>query len=184
MKKHRLYKLETYSKKWSGQFLELKNQVISILDDNIITIQHIGSTSVPGMIAKPQIDILVVVKDLNKIPYSYKEFESKDFTIHGRGYVTEDDEYITLDNKLTGSRIASLHIMEKNHPDVFQTILLRDHLRHCKKDRELYINKKKSLYKDYCNDYSGYDTGKSETVEKIIENANECRVCMDSKVLQ
>lgn len=67
MKQHRPYKLVEYDPAWPQQFEAKKKLIISALGQNILGIFHIGSTSIPGMVAKPQIDIMVVVFDLQPV---------------------------------------------------------------------------------------------------------------------
>ena len=61
-------KLEEYNPKWKDNFNEEKENLSKIFGDVALSIEHIGSTSIPGLSAKPIIDILVIIKD-------FKDFE-------------------------------------------------------------------------------------------------------------
>ena len=51
-----------YDPHWSEQFDSEAGQIKEVLSENCVAIHHVGSTSVPGLAAKPKIDIIVVVK--------------------------------------------------------------------------------------------------------------------------
>lgn len=60
--------LHTYDAKWETIFLEMKQIYETALGDLAVAIEHIGSTSVPGLSAKPILDIDIVIKDANDLP--------------------------------------------------------------------------------------------------------------------
>ena len=84
MKPHRPYTLEEYNPQWKETFKEVSSRVKNILGDIALEIEHIGSTSIEGMVAKPQIDILVVVKDLDLVKTKHQEMVTAGFAHHGR----------------------------------------------------------------------------------------------------
>lgn len=144
----------------------------SIFGDELIDIQHIGSTSVPGMVAKPQIDILVIVKDMAKIRNYYGAMSKAGFTPRGTDYVGIGDEYFTEDAP-GGERQVSVHVLPEGHPKISEYLNLRDYLRVNKKDRELYIQTKRKLYQQYADDYATYDSNKNDVIQTIIQRANK-----------
>lgn len=166
MKPHRPYTLEEYNPKWKETFIEISDKVKSILGDIVLTIEHIGSTSIEGMAAKPQIDILVIVKDLNLVVTKYQEMIEGGFTHHGRGYVNKDDDYFSL-NTLEGRRTASIHILQKGDEKIDHYLIFRDYLISHPNERDLYISIKKDLRSKYSNSYADYDNGKKNVILEI-----------------
>lgn len=61
--------IEAYNPNWSNYFREEANNLQNIFQDELLVIHHVGSTSIPGLSAKPIIDIISVVKDIMKVDY-------------------------------------------------------------------------------------------------------------------
>src|SRR3990167_944479 len=91
---HRDFMLSEYDPAWVEIFKTKEKLLRGILGDEVIRIHHIGSTAIPGMLAKPQVDLLVEVRDLEAIPEYYEEMEKAGFKSMGRKYTRKpDDEY-------------------------------------------------------------------------------------------
>lgn len=172
MKPHRPFELQEYSPTWKEQFALAAEKLSPMLGDNLVEIQHIGSTSITGMLAKPQIDILVVVKDLDAVKNMYSNFSAAGYKIHGRGYVADDDEYISLDDE-NGKRLISVHILQKGNAKIDEYKIFRDYLNQNEQDRALYIATKKKLYSSHSDNYAEYDGGKKDIIAAIKERAKE-----------
>lgn len=147
-------------------FEAYKKRLASLLGDMVIEIQHMGSTAIRGMVAKPQIDVMVVVKDLSKISALYHSFVEAGFTPQGKEYVGIGDEYFTEDAP-DGRRLASIHVFEQGHPDIEMRKIFHDYLMQNENDRNLYIKAKRKLYALHKDDYEGYDSGKMKVIEAI-----------------
>jgi GrpB-like predicted nucleotidyltransferase (UPF0157 family) len=170
MKPHRPYTLKEYDPAWKETFNEVSNRVKDTLGGIALKVEHIGSTSIEGMVAKPQIDILVIVKDLELMKTKHQEMVDAGFTHHGRGYVNEDDDYFSL-NTDEGKRIASIHILQEGNPKIDQYLLFRDYLRAHPEERDLYIGVKRDLYSKHSDNYADYDGGKKDIILEIRERA-------------
>src|SRR5690348_1321198 len=79
----RIMEVVPHNPLWKNQFYSEANRIINIMKDEIVDVHHIGSTSIPGIYAKPIIDILVEVKEINKID-DYNE-EMKELGYIARG---------------------------------------------------------------------------------------------------
>lgn len=168
--KQRPYSLEPYNPDWPQWFLERKEKITPLFGDNLISIEHIGSTSIPGMPAKPNIDMLVVVRDLDVIPPLYQEFIDAGYTPQGREYVGDGDEYITEDTE-DGYRITSIHVYQDGHPKIQQYRDFRDYLTAVPTAKQRYMDLKMNLYNTYRDDYASYDSGKTDTIEVLKQEA-------------
>lgn len=131
-----------------------------------------GSTSIERMVAKPQIDILVVVKDLDKIKDLYSQLRSGGFEPKGREYVGIGDEYVVLDDE-RGKRLASIHIFPEGHWSIEEERLWKRYLSSHKEERDLYSRTKRELYAKHKDDYEGYDTGKNTIIKEIKARTRE-----------
>lgn len=173
--KHRPYELKLYDPTWAKQFLVIASTIKPIFGINLISIEHVGSTSIAcsDMIAKPNIDICVVVNNLDLIPNLYEDFKKLGYTPLGREYVGDGDEYIVKDNPDTGQRLESIHIYENGHPKPKIYRNFRDYLMLHRADRLLYIKLKNDLYEQHKDNYKNYDSGKTDLIEEIKRKANE-----------
>ncbi len=105
-KPNRPYHIEAYNPDWPKQFEAQKAKLQSIVGDEVIRIEHMGSTAVPGLAAKPQIDVLVEVKNLETVPSFYDAMKSAGYQPKG-DYTMTGEEYFTLDDT-AGVRLASV----------------------------------------------------------------------------
>ena len=170
--KRRPYELMEYDPKWKTWFQERSEKISPLFGDNLISIEHVGSTSIEGMVAKPSIDILVVVKDLDDVTARLDTFVSEGYTPQGREYVGGGDEYITEDTS-DGRRTTSIHVLQEGNPKIIVYREFRDYLRVNAQDRDLYIEVKKDLYAKYKDNYGEYDSGKTKTIDEIKMRAYE-----------
>ncbi len=171
MKKiHRPYEIREYDPKWGDAFLATAEKIRPLFGNNLVGIEHIGSTSIEGMVAKPQIDVLVIVKNLDLIPSCYEALKSAGFVPRGREYVGNGDEYITQD-AADGKRLASIHVLQEGHPQIDEYRALREYLKTHKEDKELYIKTKRDLYSKFKDDFNSYGSGKTEVILLLVDRA-------------
>lgn len=172
MKPHRPFELQEYNPEWKKRFAEAAEKLKPIFGDNLIEIDHVGSTSIKGMLAKPQIDILVVVKDLDLVKNYYKAFIKLGFVPRGRGYVANNDEYFTKDSP-NGKRLMGVHTLQEGDPKIIEYKIFRDYLCKNAKDRNLYIATKQKLYSSHSNNYAKYGKGKHNVITTINTRAKK-----------
>lgn len=162
-------KLEEYNLNWKDMFNEEKENLEKIFKDFAIEIEHIGSTAIEGICAKPIIDIAVGIKDLHdfenirdcfKEPYSIKEDSVSDEILVRK----RSDEDVTT---------HLIHVMEVDSTRYQNTIIFRDYVR---KHRDVlieYEDLKKELAKKYADNRKMYTASKNEFIQKIIKKAYE-----------
>ncbi len=168
---HRDFILSEYDPSWVEIF-KIKEKVLrSILGDEIVRIHHIGSTSIPGMLAKPQVDLLVEVRDLEAIPKYYGEMETAGFKSMGRKYTRKpDNEYFVVDSA-DGKRLASIHVYQEGNEEIENLLTFRDYLIENEEARKMYIDMKRDLYVKFRDNYPEYRKGKFEVIEKLKAQA-------------
>lgn len=169
---HRPFELKEYDPDWKRRFSVAAEKLKPILGDNLIEIEHIGSTSIEGMIAKPQVDILAVVKNLDAVKDCYGAFVKAGYVPRGRGYVNKNDEYFTEDS-LDGKRLTSIHTLQEGNPKIQEYKDFRDYLRVNEEDRKLYVSIKRASYSSHHDDYAKYYNGKKNVIGSIQERASE-----------
>ena len=163
-------KLFSYSPKWTKNFEKEKKILRDILGDKVIDIQHIGSTAIPELLAKPIIDILIAVSDLKrvkgliralkKIDYEYEEDEGGP----DRLFFAKGDEA-----KIT----HHLHFVRINSRAWKDNLLFRDYLRKHKEIVGKYADLKRELIKKFPKDRESYLSGKVEFIEAVIKKSKK-----------
>ncbi|WP_422485694.1 GrpB family protein [Gudongella sp. DL1XJH-153] len=156
-----------YDPKWKNEFERLKSYLKNAIGGMSIEIEHVGSTSVEGLWAKPIIDIDIViekqddferVKDrLEKLGY----YHEGDLGIKGReafGY-DEKDEFIK----------HHLYVCHKDSQQLKNHIKFRNYLRQNKEDRDRYSEVKAKASKGNPKDIEGYMEEKSHIIEAIYK---------------
>ncbi len=174
MQQKRPYILQSYSVSWAQRFEDEKKTVLSILGDEALNIEHIGSTSIPNMIAKPQIDVLIEVKSLDMVSSEYqRKFANAGYQYHG-DYSKIGELYFTRDD-VDGMRLTSLHILEQGNSEIDDILCFRDYLRAHEDERQRYADTKIELNQKYSEDYPAYSQGKNEVIQALLKNARSWR---------
>lgn len=159
-------KLVAYNPSWPAIYSEEIEGIGLAFGDNLVNINHFGSTSVPGLLAKPKIDILAVVHNFNKIDIS--KIEKLGFTY--RGEVIKTGRYFTKE-----SPKVHLHIFENDNPIILRNLKFRDCLRSDKKLRDEYASLKLELAKKHTGEmaYQKYMNDKTDFINNTVDN---CKV--------
>ena len=168
--KRGIVKLEDYNPKWKKEYLKEEKLLKKVLKDYIIQIEHVGSTSIEGLKAKPVIDILIVIKSLNQI----KEIENilKKYDYSNRGAQGVDDR-IFFAKGLEDSRTHYIHFTEPKSETYYSLIYFKKYLIEHPKYIEEYCNLKQELASLYPNERSKYTASKNNFIKKIIKLAKE-----------
>ncbi|MFC0189442.1 GrpB family protein [Fictibacillus aquaticus] len=158
-----------FSKDWKKRFEEEAQQLRNVFGDLIIAIHHIGSTSIPGLAAKPVIDILPVVNDIEAVD-RYNEqmvqmgYEPRgEYGISGRRYFPKGGN----------ERTHHVHAYEDGSPEIERHLAFRDYLSTHETEREQYSTLKLELAKQFPHDIESYIKGKHELAQSIDTRASE-----------
>ena len=158
--------LVEYDPTWPKISLREATRIKAAHGERAITVEHVGSTSVPGLVAKPIIDTLLVVADSADEP-SYVP------ALEGAGYrltIREPDWHQHRLFKGPDTNI-NLHVFTQGSEEIRRTLLLRDWLRTNEADRELYARTKRGLARRKWKYVQNYADAKSEVVKAILERA-------------
>ncbi len=148
---------------WADQYAVHEARVRGALGDVAVAVEHIGSTAVPGLAAKPILDVLVTVPDITA------EEDYLDPLVEA-GYVVRVRE---PGHRLvrTVERDAHVHVLEPDDPAAHDYLLLRDHLRVDPADRALYEDTKRELTTRGWSDMNAYADAKTAVIEEIKARA-------------
>jgi GrpB-like predicted nucleotidyltransferase (UPF0157 family) len=129
-----------YDPAWPKRFCQEAAKIRSTLGEVALHIEHIGSTSVPGLAAKPIVDILLVVEDSGN-ETSYVP------ALEDAGYILRVREPDFHEHRMlrTAENDVHVHVFSPGSPEIGRYLLLRDHLREDAEDRKLYAQTKRDL---------------------------------------
>ena len=160
--------LEPHDKQWDEAAIQTIKNLKSILGDDAVDIQHIGSTAIPAIKAKPIIDIVVGVTDFEKI-MSYNEQLQKDGIFY-RGSDVEDQILYVMGDMEKDIRTHHIHIVKWNGTEWKNYIHFRDYLNDNENMALQYQRVKEELESKYADNRGLYTKGKKDIIDIILNN--------------
>jgi GrpB-like predicted nucleotidyltransferase (UPF0157 family) len=158
-----------YDPAWPARFARERDRIAVALSDGVaVRIEHIGSTAVPGLAAKPIVDILVTVADPNDDAAFTAALEDAGYQLR----VREPGHRMFR----TPQRDVHVHVWADDDPEVERYLRLRDHLRDSPEDRAAYERLKRDLAaRGDWEDMNHYAQAKSELIETLLARARASR---------
>lgn len=166
-------RLLPYQKEWGGAFEEEKENLEKLLRDVVVDIQHVGSTAIPGLSAKPIIDMLMAVSSLSVIQKIRDTLEGAGYQYRENG---SDEVQVLFVKGSEENRTHYLHITELGSQEWKNSLAFRDYLRAHPEEVERYESLKQKLAKLYPNDRREYTKAKKDFFERIFEKARDERL--------
>lgn len=152
---------------WAPAYLEHRRRILAALPALDVDVEHIGSTAVPGLAAKPIVDVVVAVPDITA------EEDYLDGLL-AAGYelrVREPGHRLVR----TPARDAHVHVYGRGDAAVEEYLLLRDHLRSDAADRALYEGVKRDLMSRAWDDMNAYSDAKGDVILAVKARARAAR---------
>lgn len=158
--------LAEYDPSWPGRFDREAERIAAALGERALMIEHVGSTSVPGLAAKPTIDILLIVADS-------ADEEAYLPALEAAGYALRIREPDWNEHRMVVDRAANVqvHVLSEGCPEIERVLLFRDRLRRDAADRALYERTKRELAMRTWRYVQNYADAKGPVVEEIIARA-------------
>lgn len=156
--------VEDYNPEWKERFNELKQEIWPLVKNWADSIEHVGSTSVEGLAAKPIIDLDIVLDDFSKLKYVIKALESLGYEHRGDLGIKDREAFQKENPKFK----HNLYVCLKGSLALNNHLILRDHLRDNPKDRIAYSEKKKQLATEFPEDIDSYLDGKTDLILDIL----------------
>jgi GrpB-like predicted nucleotidyltransferase (UPF0157 family) len=157
-RERRVIVIAPYDPAWPERFAAERARIAAALGGRALRIEHIGSTAVPGLAAKPIVDILVEVASLDGADLA------------GAGYVLRvlEDEHRMF---RTPELDVHVHVWPSGHPDLAAQLAFRDRLRASPEDRAAYEALKRSLAGREWPDLNAYADAKGPLIREILARA-------------
>lgn len=156
-----------YDPEWPNQFDREASRIRSVLGNKVLQLEHVGSTSIPGLCAKPIIDILLVVIDSADEMTYVPDLEKAGYTLRIR-----EPEWFEHRLFKGPDTDINLHVFSEGASEVTRMLRFRDWLRSNNADRDKYASVKRHLAQRQWRHVQHYADAKSGIVQEIMERAN------------
>lgn len=163
----RKIEVKEFSKKWATDFQQESKSLNDIFKEEIVEIHHIGSTSIEGLSAKPIIDIMPIVRDIQRVDVYNEQMIQLGYTpkgengLPGRRYFQKGGD----------NRTHHVHIYEQGNPEIMRHLVFRDYLKSHPVVAKKYGELKSMLAKKFPYDVESYIAGKDKFVQAVEEKA-------------
>ncbi|WP_404407108.1 GrpB family protein [Jeotgalibacillus malaysiensis] len=166
-------RVSPYNHDWPTLFEAEAEKISSIFKEQLITIHHIGSTSVAGLQAKPIIDMMPVLKNItaaDRLAFRMKKLGYEalgEYGLPGRRYFRKGKE----------KRTHHVHMYDlSSQEEIYRHVAVRDYLRAHQEEAEAYGKLKQKLSKAHHDDMEAYINGKDQFVKDLESKAMEWRL--------
>lgn len=161
-----------YDPNWKEKFKGEARVIRSIFNIEIIAIHHIGSTAIPEISAKPIIDILMEVNNIDRI-------EGYNATMIEQGYIPKGEYGIPgrrfFIKGIEEFRTFHVHIFEKENPEIKRLLNFRNYMVAHPKKAQKYSRLKERLAQEYPENVNGYIDGKDAFIKNIDKKAKNLK---------
>ncbi|WP_239734306.1 GrpB family protein [Mammaliicoccus sp. G-M28] len=156
--------IEPHNSNLANIYAKEANKISQIFGKDLVDIYHIGSTAIPGIKAKPIIDILPVVKDINKVDQYNSYFENIDYEVLGE-FGIKNRRYFTKSDKVTKERLFHVHTFDiYNQFDINRHLAFKAYLIEHPDVAKQYSNLKEALFVKFNGDKENYINGKDSFI--------------------
>ncbi|HEX4335246.1 MAG TPA: GrpB family protein [Polyangiaceae bacterium] len=160
---HVVIRMSEYDGRWVARFEEHAASLCAALGSAALSVEHIGSTSVPGLAAKPIIDVVVVVADSADEAAYLPALEAAGYELRVREPGFHEHRMLG-----TPARDVHVHVYSRDCVEVRRCLDFRDHLRQDAEDRALYELTKRELAARDWPSMDAYATAKTDVVMAIL----------------
>jgi GrpB-like predicted nucleotidyltransferase (UPF0157 family) len=158
--------LSEYDQEWPSLFAREETRIRDALGARALRVEHVGSTSVPGLAAKPVIDLLLVVVDSADEAAYVPDLERAGYVLR----IREPDWHEHRMLKRAEPAI-NLHVHSEGCPEIDRILAFRDRLRSDENDRRRYEDAKRELARKRWKYVQDYADAKSKVIEQILARA-------------
>jgi GrpB-like predicted nucleotidyltransferase (UPF0157 family) len=163
--------LVEYDPKWPMVFSSEAQRIAKAVGDRALRIEHVGSTAVPNLVAKPIIDILLIVESSANEALYVPALEGLGYVLRVREPEWHEHRMLRAQRDVT----INLHVFTKDDDEAERMLAFRDWLRNNPQDRDLYAETKRKLASQNWKYVQNYADAKSKVVESIIKRAQQAR---------
>jgi GrpB-like predicted nucleotidyltransferase (UPF0157 family) len=163
----RIVGVVSYNSNWKKMYKEESEKIKNVLSDIIIDIHHVGSTAIPGIKAKPVIDILVEVKDIEAVDRYNHKMKDLGYEVMGEYGILKRRFF----RKGGNNRTHHIHIFQAGNEEIERHINFKEYLIAHPDKARVYSKLKEELANKYTYDVENYTNSKSDFIKEIDKKA-------------
>lgn len=169
--------IEEYNIKWESEFNKLHTLINNVMEDSILSIEHVGSTSVKGLASKPILDIDIVIEGYEVFPEVVKKLETigyyyqAEWSFEGREAFGRKNAFVPWSEGNTVWMEHHVYVCDKNSEELKRHVAFRDYLREHTEVANEYGSLKEALARESKNRAS-YGEGKTAFITNIFGKIN------------
>ena len=160
--------LVPYDPDWPAAFIRIREKLEELLTPYAVTIEHIGSTSIPGLTAKPLIDIDIILRSRDDIPAATQILLALDYEPRGNRY--DDDVWAFM--MRDGKPPERIYLCPPNNATHQRRVIFSDHLRSHPVAAAAYAALKQDLAAKFRYDGDRYTAAKRDFIDVVIDQAS------------
>jgi GrpB-like predicted nucleotidyltransferase (UPF0157 family) len=154
--------------RWPSLYEQLRDRAVAALGDLVVRVEHVGSTSVPGLGAKPVIDLDVVIRSRDDLPEAIRRLAAYGWEHIGDLGITGREAF----SRPPGLPTANLYVCAEDSDELRRHCAFRDYLRAHPDEAAAYERLKRELAARFSDDVDSYAEAKSEFVQRILRLAD------------
>lgn len=165
-----IVRLVPYTTEWKRLFEQEKARLQAAIGDYVLDIQHVGSTSIPGMVAKPILDIGIAVRNFEKAAVCIEPMVQLGYDYYGENGIPRRHFFVKGD-----PRTHHVHMNEITSRDWEALVVFRDYLIQHPEIAQEYAELKLELAQRFPTDRQAYLDGKAVLIERVLQLARSQR---------
>ncbi len=169
MRESRAVELVPHDQRWAARAASEGQRLAKMLGETLVAVHHVGSTAIPGILAKPIIDLIPEVRTLDALDSSAGLLEDAGYVYRGE-FGIPGRRYCTCDDPATGKRVIQLHCFASGHPEIARMLAFRDHLRRNPDRAQAYEREKQRCRDLHPGDTMIYAEAKTEWIRAELRD--------------
>lgn len=162
-----------YDAAWQTAYAREVETLANVFKDEAAVFHHFGSTSVPGLSAKPIVDILVEVRDIQRVDALNAEMSARGYLVKGEYGIAGRRFFVKGTEE---ERSHHVHVYQKGNPEIATHLDFRDYLLAHPEAARAYGGLKQNLARQYPTDMDAYIAGKDALVKELTQKAREWKM--------
>ena len=163
----RRVELVPYDTTWPQTFASMRRRILDACGGVVVDVEHIGSTSIPGLAAKDVVDLMPGLRAFEDGTGCVAAMESVGFEYKGE-FGIPGRHYFKMDDPVTGKRLHNCHMYAVGHDEWVAHLAFRDYLRAQDDWRDRYETLKRALAVQHPDDVEAYADAKTDFVKEVV----------------
>jgi GrpB-like predicted nucleotidyltransferase (UPF0157 family) len=168
----RIVKMHPHNQDWAAEYQTIAAQLKPIFGKQLLLIEHIGSTSIPGIKAKPIIDVLIAVTDIGRVTEIVPAMETLGYDFRGERGIPGRQYFRMEPDSSSGIHI---HVYQQGHEAITEKLDFRDYMRTHPDRAQAYSQLKEKLAEKFRQDRVTYTESKADFIVETIGLAADWR---------